>query len=104
MFRKARSVEGRLLEGALDALCAFGRFPGITRSYLLSARKFPPDTREDYTNTRRLCVVATRSLPRGALCNTEVSVTSDIIAPPKARRPRWVKSAVSTIDRSLPAY
>jgi hypothetical protein len=51
------------------------------------------DTSEDYTNARRLCVVATRSLPRGALCNTEVSVTADIngevLAPPKARRPRW---------------
>ena len=42
MFRERRSVEGRLLESALDALCAFGRVPGITRSYLLSAGKFPP--------------------------------------------------------------
>lgn len=42
MFREGRSVEGRLLESALDVLCAFGRFPGIARSYLLSAGKFPP--------------------------------------------------------------
>src|SRR5580700_10439523 len=33
MFRKGRSVEGRLFESALDALCAFGRFPGITTCY-----------------------------------------------------------------------